>query len=247
MDDNTNYIDTNFMEISNKKTNDKIINGKPEYYSMGEVASLINESDSTIRFWCIKFKDILHIKRSGTHRKFTKQNIEQLKTIRYLLREKHYSINQVIEFASKPTTDKLTKDIKKDNPIILQMFSSIITNEIEKQLSLYKDNSLIELKNMFTDNIIPELQNKIIENITSNLEKQNELNIQNREELKKYIKDTFANHTDEVKTILDNKELEATKKDNEIINLLKENMKKRQEEYEKEKDKSFFSRIFRKK
>ena len=44
--------------------------------------------------------------------------------------------------------------------------------------------------------------------------------------------------------MLDNKELEATKRDNEMMDKLKESMEERREEYKKSKGHSIFSKIF---
>lgn len=205
------------------------------YLSLPEVANYLNESESALRYWCDCFKDFLHIKTEGRKRKLNKENIKILQDIQNKRRNDNYTVNQTYHYLGKKYGNEKVKVLDKkpvdNNEIFTQAIANLLSTEINKSINKSLDT----------------MTNKIIQNITSSLEKQTELNIQNKDELKKYIKDTFANHTDEVKTILDNKELEATKKDNEIINLLKENMKKRQEEYEKEKDKSFFSRIFHKK
>lgn len=254
MNDN-NYIDADFSNIDDNEN--KIINGEPKYFSISEVAKEIKEPASTIRFWCIKFKDILYIKRSGTHRKFTQHNINQLLTIKKLLREKHYSVEQVIEFSNKPNIDEISTDIEQNDPVTLQIFSTIIANEVERQLSAYKDTTISTLKNEFIDVIIPKLQSVMVSTVNDTLseklnmidntiEKQNELQIQNKEDLKKYINEAVNNNLKEIKLTLDDKEANSDKKDLELTELLKKILQERTEEYEKSKKKSLFARIFHK-
>ncbi len=61
------------------------------YYSIGEVAKMFNVSTSLIRFWENEF-DIIQPKKNhkGT-RSFTKKDIEHLKIIQHLIKEKRYT------------------------------------------------------------------------------------------------------------------------------------------------------------
>lgn len=62
------------------------------YYSIGEVAKLFNLSISNIRFWEQEF-DILRPKKNRKgDRFFTRQDIDNLKVIYHLLKEKGYTI-----------------------------------------------------------------------------------------------------------------------------------------------------------
>ena len=71
-----------------------------KYYKISEVESLIGESQSTIRFWDDSFADLgrsfcSQRSRGGT-RKFTKENIENLKMLKLLLRERRLTIEGAI-------------------------------------------------------------------------------------------------------------------------------------------------------
>jgi len=63
-----------------------------QYYSIGEVAKMFNLSISNVRFWEQEF-DILRPKKNRKgDRFFTRQDIEYLKIIYHLLKEKGYTI-----------------------------------------------------------------------------------------------------------------------------------------------------------
>ncbi|MEO6168419.1 MAG: MerR family transcriptional regulator [Chitinophagales bacterium] len=62
------------------------------YYSIGEVAKMFNLSISNIRFWEQEFEILRPKKNRKGDRFFTKQDIENLKIIYHLLKEKGYTI-----------------------------------------------------------------------------------------------------------------------------------------------------------
>ncbi len=62
------------------------------YYSIGEVAEMFNVSKSLIRFWESEFDLLRPHKNSKGDRRFTKQNIEQFKTIYHLVKERGFTL-----------------------------------------------------------------------------------------------------------------------------------------------------------
>ncbi len=58
------------------------------FYSIGEVAELLDIPTSTVRFWEKSFDILRPQKSSAGHRKFTNADIENLKTIYHLVKEK---------------------------------------------------------------------------------------------------------------------------------------------------------------
>lgn len=63
------------------------------YYSIGEVADMFEISKSQIRYWEGEFDILKPHKNSRGERRFTKENIEQLKKILYLLRERGFTLD----------------------------------------------------------------------------------------------------------------------------------------------------------
>lgn len=62
------------------------------YYSIGEVAEMLSLSKSLIRFWDSEFEILKPHKNSKGDRRFTKQNIDQLKLIKHLVKEKGFTL-----------------------------------------------------------------------------------------------------------------------------------------------------------
>jgi len=65
---------------------------KKIYYSIGEVAELLQEKQSTLRYWEKEFNELKPRRSSGGRRLYTEQDINLLKKIQYFLHEAKYSI-----------------------------------------------------------------------------------------------------------------------------------------------------------
>lgn len=62
------------------------------YYTISEVAKMFDVSKSLIRFWETEFDALKPYKNSKGDRRFTAQNIDQLKIIYNLVKEKGYTL-----------------------------------------------------------------------------------------------------------------------------------------------------------
>jgi len=78
------------------------------YYSIGEVAEILQVTTSHIRFWLNEF-DMLHIQKNKKgDRRFTQENIKDLKAIYHLVKEKGYKIE-----AAKEIMRQRSKEVKQ--------------------------------------------------------------------------------------------------------------------------------------
>ena len=66
---------------------------KKKYFTIGEVANNLNLSTSQIRFWETAFDELNPRKNSKGSRKFTEKDINVLKTIQSLLKNKKFTID----------------------------------------------------------------------------------------------------------------------------------------------------------
>ena len=66
---------------------------KKKYFTIGEVANNLNLSTSQIRFWETEFDELNPRKNSKGSRKFTEKDINILKTIQSLLKNKKFTID----------------------------------------------------------------------------------------------------------------------------------------------------------
>ena len=79
------------------------------YYSIGEVAKKLNVNTSLIRFWENEFGHIKPNKNSRGDRRFTKENIQQLRQVYHLVRERGFTLDgarREIAAGSRPASDK---------------------------------------------------------------------------------------------------------------------------------------------
>jgi DNA-binding transcriptional MerR regulator len=68
------------------------------YYSMGEVAAMMQVNQSLIRFWETEFDFLKPKKNKKGDRQFTTQDIELLRLIYELVREKGYTLQGARDF-----------------------------------------------------------------------------------------------------------------------------------------------------
>jgi hypothetical protein len=83
---------------------------KKLYYPIGEVAGWFNVNTSLIRYWEKEFKQLQPRKTRKGDRLFRAQDIEFLKQIYYLLREKKYSIDGAKTYLQN-NKEKANKDL----------------------------------------------------------------------------------------------------------------------------------------
>ena len=62
------------------------------YYSIGEVSDMFGVSKSLIRFWENEFDVLRPAKTASGERKFTRQNIEQVRLIYHLVKERGFTL-----------------------------------------------------------------------------------------------------------------------------------------------------------
>ncbi len=80
-----------------------------KYYSIGEVAEMLKVATSLIRYWEGEFEIIRPKKDKKGNRRFTKDDIEKIRLIFHLVKEKGYTLQGAQEIIKKDlhlTTDK---------------------------------------------------------------------------------------------------------------------------------------------
>ena len=85
------------------------------YYSMGEVTEMFDVEASLIRYWCSQFSCLRPKRNAKGNRLFTPQDIERLKRIHHLLKEK----KMTIEGAQKAMRKRNIEAEKNDSDITL--------------------------------------------------------------------------------------------------------------------------------
>jgi len=78
---------------------------KKMFYLIKEISELLDESESTLRFWEGEFKALRPRRSSGGKRLYSEEDINLLKKIKYLLRDKKLSIEGAKEQLSGKTEE----------------------------------------------------------------------------------------------------------------------------------------------
>ena len=101
-----------------------------QYYSIGEVAAMFNVAPSLIRFWESEFEILSPKKNKKGNRLFSPKDIENLKLIYHLLKERGYTIQGARDLLKNKTPQ--TKD-KLDIITSLEKIKSFLVG-IKKEL-----------------------------------------------------------------------------------------------------------------
>lgn len=89
---------------------EKVIEKK--YYSIGEVAEMLDVSTSLIRFWETEFDIIKPKKNRKGNRQFTKEDIENVKLIYHLVKDRGYTLQgakTILKSSSNPMKNKMSQ------------------------------------------------------------------------------------------------------------------------------------------
>jgi DNA-binding transcriptional MerR regulator len=80
------------------------------YYSIGEVAEMFSVAPSLIRFWESEFEIIQPKKNRKGNRQFTKEDIDNVRTIYHLVKEKGFTLQgakEMLKNDSQSVRDKM--------------------------------------------------------------------------------------------------------------------------------------------
>lgn len=91
------------------------------YYSIGEVAEIFNVAPSLIRFWESEFDIIKPKKNRKGNRQFTREDIDNVRTIFHLVKEKGFTLQgakEMLRNDSDAVRDKMNildslRDVRK--------------------------------------------------------------------------------------------------------------------------------------
>lgn len=110
------------------------------YYSIGEVAELLGVSQSLIRFWETEFEQLQPKKNRKGNRMYTPANIEQLRTIYHLVKERGYTLKGAREMlkSKAPVIDKqlaVRESLLKIRSFLTELKSDLDAGDAENSTS----------------------------------------------------------------------------------------------------------------
>jgi DNA-binding transcriptional MerR regulator len=101
------------------------------YYTIGEVANILNEAPSLIRFWEKEFTVLKPEKTEKGTRKYTQKDIQLLTLIHYLVKQKGYTLQGAAEYI-KQQSDLETKTQLVDSLTKLRTFLVTLKKGLDK-------------------------------------------------------------------------------------------------------------------
>lgn len=227
-------VDAEFSESNSNLFNDESINGKPLYYTCKQVAQIVGENESTIRYWAKAFEPILKIEVSNMVKKYTKTNIENLLFIRKLLKEDGLTVKQAFDYCSKKGFNSEEGLIDTGMPLAIKTFTKAVMVEMNKRFDTIQEemNKNNELQKESFSKIIKTMI-EIEPNLKDSLS----------QAIDQVMTDKMNDIDDSLKNIKD--ELNFTK--DELVTNLRDilNEKHKIEESNKANKKGFFNRLFK--
>ncbi len=118
------------------------------YYSMGEVTEMFDVEPSLIRYWCSQFSCLRPKRNSKGNRMFTPQDVERLKRIHHLLKEK----KMTIEGAQKAMKKRVIEAEENDSDIaLLEQLQALRAALVEMRDSIGELAENVEPESSSTD------------------------------------------------------------------------------------------------
>lgn len=100
------------------------------YYSIGEVANMFGVATSLIRFWESEFSTIRPKKNRKGNRQFTKNDVEQVKIVYHLVKERGFTLAGAKEMLKNDTTSMQDKMSIIDSLSKVKSFLVDMRNEL---------------------------------------------------------------------------------------------------------------------
>lgn len=110
------------------------------FYSMGEVAEMLDVSTTTIRFWESRFTILKPHRNKKGNRLFTATDLDNLKIIYHLVKER----GMTLEGASKAIRDNRDDILRKAEIVERLLTVKSMLLEIKQELGLEDDQTLVD-------------------------------------------------------------------------------------------------------
>lgn len=214
MDSKDNHINIEDEDVMQNRKRGDIL-----FYSVSQVAALLGEEDSNIRYYTNVFDNILKIEISNKELRYTLKDIDKLEFL-INLKNKGMTIKQIQTYCEElPLDNEDSIDIKEVN--------SLSIDEVMDKISKKEDEQFDDLKEFLTTEIneISELLiQKIDERINKKLDSENE----QINDLKKFLSNEISQKKDS--TIQEVIKLIADEQNNQL-NSFKDNILTEIKEY----------------
>ncbi len=221
MDNKDKYIET--QKVNHKIQNKK--RGEILYYSIDQVANLLNENISNIKYYTNIFDDLLKIEIVDKDLRYTNNDVDKLEVL-IKLKNRGMSLKEIQDYCNKlPLNDtevqhsesnllsveELIDSIKEEQQIQFDNFKVQLINDIQNANSLYLQNitsTIIEAQNKSLNEFKQDLSKEIKEYLNSKFDNVNEININLHDKLiantTEFMSEKIRSKNDELRINLQN-------------------------------------------
>lgn len=221
MDNKDKYIET--QKVNHKIQNKK--RGEILYYSIDQVADLLNENISNIKYYTNIFDDLLKIEIVDKDLHYTNNDVDKLEFL-IKLKNRGMSPKEIQAYYNKlPLNDtevqhlesnllsveELIDSVKEEQQIQFDNFKVQLINDIQNANSLYLQNitsTIIEAQNKSLNEFKQDLSKEIKEYLNSKFDNVNEININLHDKLiantTEFMSEKIGSKNDELRINLQN-------------------------------------------
>lgn len=221
MDNKDKYIDT--QKVDSKIQNRK--RGEISYYSIDQVADLLNESVGNIKYYTNIFDDLLKIEIVDKELRYTNSNVDKLEFL-IKLKNRGMSLKEIQDYYNKlPLNDtevqhpesnllsveELIDSIKEEQRMQFNNFKTQLIDDVQNANLLYLQNissAIIEAQNKSLNDFKQNLFKEIREYLDSKFEDINKINTSLPDKLitntKEFMSEKIDSKNDELKLNLQN-------------------------------------------
>lgn len=225
---NKDFIDVAYRENSTNETKNEQM-----FYTCKQVSIRTGLSESTIRYYCKVFNDLLDVK-VGLRNEYTETTINNLLFIKQLTQE-GMTLKQIKQYCAKNGFNTDRTQLDTQNPLEVKVVMKAIMEEFNGRIEEINDNidhnnnefqtAIAKFLIEYTDELTKNVQNTVISSVESIMgDKVSEVLEDNKKLMESYT--TLQN---DIKTILDNQK--AIKDENEQIHDLQKRLAERKENY----------------
>lgn len=140
---------------------------KKIYYSMGEVAEMFDVSQALVRHWESQFDCIKPHRNKKGNRMFTEADVEKLKQIYHLVKERGMTLKGANKALKRGSTDEITRDTE-----LLERLQSIRAAlvEVREELKVGDGEKLLATEDTAEEPSVKEEQPKKREKVVEKIE-----------------------------------------------------------------------------
>lgn len=210
-------MDEKFIDVTEYTDNKRNLEFKDGvfYYTSGQVAEILGITKSKLSYYTELFNDLLNVEVSNTHKKYTRKNIEELEDILYK-KSQGMSLKQIKKYKMETRLED-DKAIIPDTPLAVDVLAQALLKEQDAKLN--------------------EFENKLFEKLEDYLNK-------NKLDTLFAVEESLSDFHKDLKSFIDERELEYKRQDEERISMLKASMEDAKKKNEEDSSKKgFWSRI----